>query len=307
MKYLERIAPLKRGTAIFVATVLLCTQLVGVGVSSAQNRKHRRAPAVVKKATTAANSDTFERAAAAICEDRAKDPQGTLPIDIMASQPALPPTDARVVEGRRRAERLLPIAKRLVPLALSKLAVSYDLEAMSLNWIIARANSVDNIEVNVEAHDNAAWRPDEPRAITFGTVFLASLRSDEAMITVLAHELTHAINGTDQALGPLLQRVQAKASQIRGTSVGPQAAAELTSEMVGVQSLLEYSSRSPKGVTMRRRLARALGKDCVRQDLADANHFSPRETMRMLLRLRPELAGAIIGTGGINRSKKRKG
>jgi hypothetical protein len=311
MTPLKKSGLLRHSTIIFIGIILLCVQFMEMPRSSAQTRKRRRATASVKKAPTvreALKPDMVERAITTICQERIRDPQGSIPIDVMASQPPLPLDDPRVVEGRRRAERLLPVAKRLVPIALSRLAASYDLEPLSLNWIVSRANTVGTINAEVEAHDNAAWRPNEPRAITFGTIFLAGLRSDEAMITVLAHELTHAVNGTDQALQPLLSRIGAKASQMRGSPVEGEIAVELASEMVGIQVLREYTGRSSKGGVMRRHLARALGKDCVRLDLADAHHLSPRETMRILLRLDPTLTSALAGGGdGKKRPRKRRG
>lgn len=309
MRSLKRSGTLKRSITIFAGIILLSVQLMEVPHGSAQTRKRRRSAASVKKAPTVKATprpDAVERTITTICKERVRDPQGSIPIDVMAAQPPLPLTDPRVIEGRRRAERLLPVAKRLVPYALSRLAASYNLEPMSLNWIIARANTVSAINVEVEAHDNAAWRPDEPHSITFGTVFMTGLRSDEAMITVLAHELTHAINGTDQALQPLLTRIGARASQTKGSPVGTEITGELASEMVGIQVLREYTGRSSKGGVTRRHLARALGKDCVRLDLADAHHLSPRETMRMLLRLDPNLTSGSTMTGGKKRTKKRR-
>lgn len=191
-----------------------------------------------------------------------------------------------------RAERLLPLAKRLVPAALSRLAADYNLEPLNLNWISARVKIVNVIKLEMEAYDNAYWRPTEPNAIIFGTVFLAGIRSDEAMITVLAHELTHAVNGPDQSLRPLFARIEARASRIRNLQIQENMALELTCEAVGLQAMRTHTGRSlGKGTT--RRLARAVGKNCVQRDLADATHLSPRETLRALLALEPELAMAI--------------
>jgi hypothetical protein len=309
MTSLKRSGSLKRSITIFAGIILLSAQLMEVPHGSAQTRKRRRAAASVKKAPAVKATpkpDVIERAIMTICKERVRDPQGSIPIDVMAAQPPLPLTDPRVVEGRRRAERLLPVAKRLVPLALSRLAASYDLEPLNLNWIVSRASAVDTVKAEVELRDNAAWRPDDPRTITLGTVFLAGLRSDEAMIAVLAHELTHAVNSTDQALQPLQARLGARASQLKGSPIQAGMAGELTSEMVGIQVLRDYAGHSSKGGAMRRRMARALGKDCVRLDLADSHHLSPRETMRMLLKLDPNLTSAFTGTGGVKRAKKRR-
>src|SRR5438034_5066884 len=50
----------------------------------------------------------------------------------------------------------------------------------------------------IDARDNASVLLREPHTIEFGTIFLAGLRSDEAMISVLAHELTHVASGRSE-------------------------------------------------------------------------------------------------------------
>ena len=40
----------------------------------------------------------------------------------------------------------------------------------------------------MDSRDNASVYLSRPHVITFGTIFLAGLRSDEGMISVLAHE-----------------------------------------------------------------------------------------------------------------------
>lgn len=284
---------LRRVTVVLVGFILLWSQLVmGLHGIAQKRRPERSAPDERREPREEGN--IVERAITTICTERAQDPLGSIPIDEMGAQQPLPLTDARVKEGRKRAERLLPSAKKLVPSLLSQLAATYNLEALSRDWIKERVNAVRVIKAEVENHDNASWRPNEPHAIIFGTVFLAGLRSDEAMIAVLAHELTHAIDGTDQALLPLVRRIRARASQVGGASVGEDMAIELTCEMVGLRVMRDYTSRTGNAKTMAQRLTRAMGKDCVHLDLADESHLSPRETMRLLLKLEPDLATAII-------------
>lgn len=294
----------RRGAVIFAGIVLLCAQAVQLPHSSAQIRERKQTKPSERGLSPDEprweEQDIIERAVASICEDHGRDPQGTTPIDQMAAQRALPSNDPKVVAGRKRAERLLPVAKRLVPSALSRLAADYNLEALSLNWIYARVKEVNVIKPEVEAHDNSYWRPGEPNAIIFGTNYLAGIKSDEAMITVLAHELTHAVNGTDQSLQPLFARVEARASRLGNLSIDGSMAAELTCEAVGLRAMRAQTGKAlGKGIT--RPLARAMGKNCVQRDLADANHLSPRETLRVLLALEPELAMAVT----VGEDKKR--
>lgn len=245
--------------------------------------------------------DLVERAIATICRERLRDPIGSVPIDEMAIQPPLPLTDSRVVAARSRAQALLPVARRLVPFALTKIAASHNLEPLSLRWIVERVQAVSLIKAEVDEHDNAVWRPSEPDTIIFGTVFLAGLRSDEAVLAVLAHELTHAVDGTDRALQPVFMRIAGKESL--GRSIGMLAAGELVCELVGIEVLRDHIGQTSKRGNIRQRLSRVLQKDCVRQDLADEHHLSPRDTMRMLLTLQPKLASTLATE---DRGKKQK-
>lgn len=286
----------QRSVGIFAGLILLCAQAMQSPHGNAQTREQKQTKPIERGLpsgeTRWEEHDIIERAVASICEERVRDPQGSIPIDQMAAQRALPLTDPKVIAGRKRAERLLPVAKRLVPSALSRLAADYNLEALNLNWIYTRVKTVNVVKPEVDAHDNAYWRPSEPNAIIFGTIFLAGIRSDEAMVTVLAHELTHAVNGADQSLQPLFARVEARASRVGNLPILGGMAAELTCEAVGLQAMRAHTGRAlGKGTT--RRLARAVGKNCVERDLADATHLSPRETLRVLLALEPELAMAI--------------
>jgi hypothetical protein len=288
---------LKCGIYLLAGIILLFTQLLGVQRGNAQTYKRRRTISS-KRRVPIGEADIVDRAVTVICGERVRDPQGSIPIDIMATQRALPLNDLHVIAGKARAQRLLPIAKQLVPLALSRIAAANNLKAQSLNWIIARVEAINTIKAEIEERDNSAWRPSEPHSIIFGTIFLTGLRSDEAMIAVLAHELTHAISGTDQALQPIFMQVGAKASQLERMPIGEAAAMELTCDMVGIQVMRDYIAQVSGRGTIRRRLTRALEKNCVSRDLADANHLSPRETTRLLLRLEPEITKAIAGTRG---------
>lgn len=278
-------------SVLFVGILLVWLQSIEVPRGSAQI--HRKPGVADGRKSRIEENNTIERAMASICEERAKDKQGSIPIDRMAMQQAVPLTDPLVIARKKRAENLLPVAKRLIPIILSRFAADYDLEPMNSSWITTRIKAVNTIQAEVAAHDNAAWRPDEPHIIAIGTVFLVGLQSDEAIITVLAHELTHAINGTDQSLRELFRRVEARAWELSRMSIRGDMVAELTCEMVGIRVMQShFGGASRKGGL--RRLARALGKNCVQRDLADETHLSPRETMRMLLALEPETTEAVI-------------
>ena len=277
-------------TAILVGIVLTAMPWTGDS-SGAQSQMKAK---IVKGQTL--ELESIDTAISNICEERSLDRQGTIPIDEMAMQHALPFSDPRVIAGKERAQRLLPVARRLVPATLARLAFAYQSPAINRDRITARLSLVDTIKLDIEQRDNAIVRPSEPHAIIFGTIFLAGLRSDEAMIAVLSHELTHVADGPDHLLNGLFDRVALRASQLSGWQIEEEPAMELTCELVGVHVMQTYSSGGSSGESKSRRLARAFGKDCVRHDLADEAHLSPRQTLRMLLLLEPSLTRTFAET-----------
>jgi hypothetical protein len=279
------------GTGLLsLSVVLISSPFVPPATIEAQHREKSRP----SRASVAGfdKGDLVERAINVVCEARRQDAQGTVPIDEMAFAPPLSLTDSRVSSGRARAMALLPVAKRLVPFAVRRVAIANGVEPRNLKWIITRVQAVKTIRPEVGLHDNASWLPSEPDTILFGTVFLAGLRSDEAMLSVLAHELTHAINGDDGGLEPIFTRLRARAQ--RGEPISENAAVELACEMVGLETLRDHITQTKgQGVGSGQRLGRGLQKDCVRTDLSDEDHLSPRGTMRALLQLDPALLSAI--------------
>jgi hypothetical protein len=279
--------------------------LVGQQSGAAQRRRQRHASDA--QTTPVAKGDSVERAIAGVCQARRSDVKGTVPIDDMARTVPVPLTDTRVIAAQSHAQGLLASAKRLVPFAVRRVSINNGVEPLNLKWMITRVQGVKNIRLDVAERDNSAWRPSEPDTIRFGTVFLLGLRSDEAMIAVLAHELTHAINGTDEGLQPLFTRVGAKANH-GGRRVGFNATVELTCELVGLEVARDYITQTKaQGIGSRQRLARALQKDCVSTDMGDENHLSPRDTMRTLLNLQPGLVAALPTETSGTSVKKRNG
>lgn len=304
MMPLKKCGLLQRGTSLIAGIALLCAQLIPFALTEAQTRR-RHPTASAERNDSPEKIVTVDTAIAAICAERVKDPQGSVPIDVMASQRALPVNNRLVVAGKARAQQLLPVAKRLVPVVLSRIAGG-NLDANSLNRIAARIEAVDTIKAEVDERDNSAWRPGDPRSIIFGTNFLTGLRSNEAMIAVLAHELTHAASGTEQTLQPFFMQVRANVAQLGLASVGPNAAMELACEIVGVQAALEYINQTPSAGMTKQRFARVLEKDCASKAVGDSSHLSPRATMRVLLSLNTELARFIVEPGKSKRPNKRR-
>ncbi len=249
--------------------------------------------------------DLVTRATTAVCTEREQDPQGSAAIDEMQARPSLPLLHADVAAGAARAERLLPLARTLATESLRALARDERVPANVLRPALARIAEVRYVKPDMELRDNASVFYQDPHTIRFGTLFLAGLRSDEGMISVLAHELTHVADGPRAALASLFQRVARRASTAAGFRVAGHRAEELTCDLVGVIVARAYVARTPGVESLARRTARAVEHNCVTRDETDRAHLSPRRTMRALLALDATLARAVTGEQAVTLPKLR--
>ena len=218
----------------------------------------------------------------------------------MQARPSLAINNPDAVAGAKRAERLLPIAKRFVVRAILKLARDYDLYSNPVyrsrfDVATARVQSVRRIKPDVDARDNASVWLRDPHTIEFGTIFLAGLRSDEGMVSVLAHELTHIADGQSDSLRPLFRAVARRAEMRTGFSITGQRAEELVCDLVGLIAAHEFVKGNVSWEPLGRRLARAVEHNCVDDDTSDEEHLSPRNTIRALFALDLNFAGEITG------------
>ncbi|HKC65426.1 MAG TPA: hypothetical protein VKB86_17425 [Pyrinomonadaceae bacterium] len=241
------------------------------------------------------SQDIVERAIGAVCQERERDPLGSVPIDVMQAKPSLPLSHPDAIAGLKRAERLLPAAKELVVAALRDLSNEYNIEDLRIRSAFLRVMAVDKIEPDVELRDNASVMLSTPHTVYFGTIFLAGLQSDEGMISVIAHELTHIADGKEDSLHPLFRLVARRASTLTGMHIAGRRPEELTCDLVGAMVARAYITRTPGRETLARRLARAIEHNCVEEDGTDEAHLSPRNTMRALLALDPTLESDIMG------------
>ena len=252
-----------------------------------------------RESLTMAERHTVERAIGAVCAERASDPQGSVPIDEMQMRPSLPSSNPDAVAGARRAERLLPVAKKLTASAILQLAEKYGVSPAQGRAAVLRIQAVRRIKPDMDSRDNASVILREPQTINFGTIFLAGLRSDEGMISVIAHELTHIANGRANSLYPVFRRVGLLCARLAGLHISGQRAEELTADLVGAMVGRAFITGSPNNETLSRRLARSVEHNCVDEDESDENHLSPRNTMRALLTLDLALARDLTGEVGI--------
>ena len=284
----------------FLLTALLLIASSSSFVARAQDNespwKSGSPPAVqARPRVVPEEGDIAERAIGAACTERASDPLGSVPIDVMQARPSLPLGHSDAVAGTRRAERLLPIAKGLVVEALGELAREYNIDEKKVRAASVRVMAVNKIEPDVELRDNASVILSTPRVIYFGTIFLAGLPSDEGMVSVLAHELTHIADGREDGLQTLFRLVGRRAASLTGLRIYGRRPEELTCDLVGAMAARSLITRTPNHEKLPRRLARAVEHNCVEEDDTDEAHLSPRNTMRALLALDPTLARDLVG------------
>jgi hypothetical protein len=252
-------------------------------------------PSQPRESAPVDDEDIVERAMGAVCMERARDPLGSVPIDVMQARPSLPLAHPDAIAGLKRAERLLPQARDLVVASLRDLSSEYNIEDSRIRAATQRVLAVNKIEPDVELRDNASVILSTPRTIYFGTIFLAGLQSDEGMVSVLAHELTHIADGREDSLQPLFRMVGRRAAMLTGMRIAGRRPEELTCDLVGAMSARAFIERTPGKELLARRLARAIEHNCVEEDGTDEAHLSPRNTMRALLVLDPTLGSDIMG------------
>jgi hypothetical protein len=252
-------------------------------------------PSQPRETVPAEEDNIVERAMGAVCMERSQDPLGSVPIDVMQARPSLPLAHPDAVAGLKRAERLLPQARDLVVASLRDLSTEYNIEEARIRIATARVLAVNKIEPDVELRDNASVILSTPRTIYFGTIFLAGLQSDEGMVSVLAHELTHIADGREDSLHPLFRLVGRRAATLTGMRIAGRRPEELSCDLVGAMVARAYIERTPGKEALARRLARAIEHNCVEEDGTDEAHLSPRNTMRALLALDPTLGSEIMG------------
>jgi hypothetical protein len=165
---------------------------------------------------------------------------------------------------------------------------------MRIHRAVARIKMVRRVKPDMESRDNAAVFLTRPNTITFGTIFLAGLKSDEGMISVLAHELMHIADGNADSLRALVAAVSRRASALTGIDVRGQRGEELTCDLIGAMAVRSFVADSPSYESVARRLARSVQHNCVDIDEGDDDHLSPRSTIRVLLAVHPLLVRELV-------------
>lgn len=279
-----------------VALVLVC---LSPALAQTKPTKPGSHSTRVRPSMSAEAKTLLEDAIGVVCTQAKLDPKSSIPIDEMQARPSLPVTSPDARAGAERAQRLLPVAKNLVISSMRQLTTEYGLQKSStfnlkLRLAIERVNAVKRIRPDMESRDNASVYLSRPHVITFGTIFLAGLRSDEGMISVLAHELMHVADGDNDSLRVLSAAVGNKASDLTGLDVHGQRSEEITCDLIGAMAVRAYIVSTPDYESVSRRLARSVQHNCVDLDEGDEDHLSPRNTIRAILALNPGLVRELI-------------
>jgi len=289
----------------FAAVILLATAITLLFPSSGSTQKQAegkasgshstRAPGAMSPATRA----LVEEATNVVCTEAKLDPRSSVAIDEMQARPSLPIQAPEARTGAARAQRLLPVARNLVVSSLKQLVIEYGLQNSrgvdaKVQQGIERIQNVKTVKPDMESRDNASVYLSRPHTITFGTIFLAGLRSDEGMISVLAHELMHIADGDRDSLRVIVSAVGNKASGLIGMDIRGQRSEELTCDLIGAMAVRAYVVDTPDYQSISRRLSRSIEHNCVDLDEGDEDHLSPRNTIRALLALSPVLVKELI-------------
>jgi hypothetical protein len=274
--------------------VMLVLISVSVGVFPQRKNSSHGRPTMSPEARA-----LLEEASGVVCTQAKLDPKSSVAIDEMQARPSLPVQHPDAQTGAQRAQKLLPIAKALVISSLRQLVVEYNLHKSRrferrIQQAIARVNAVRRVRPDMESRDNASVFLSRPQVITFGTIFLAGLRSDEGMISVLAHELMHIADGENDSLRLLVSAVGNKATDLTGLDVQGQRGEEVACDLIGAMSVRAYVADTPGYESIARRLARSIQHNCVEIDEGDEDHLSPRNTIRALLALHPALVRELV-------------
>ncbi len=290
-------APLRLcGRNLFLVFIILVCFCASYAQSKPKSGSHSTRPGPNMPVEAKA---LLEEAIGVVCTQAKLDPKSSVAIDDMQARPSLPLQSPEAREGAERAQRLLPVAKDLVITALRQLGTEYGFQNspkfnQRLRQAIARVNSVTRVRPDMESRDNASVYLSRPHVITFGTIFLAGLRSDEGMLSVLAHELTHIADGDNDSLRILVAAVGDKASDLTGLEIHGQRAEEISCDLIGAMVVRTYIVSTPGYESIARRLARSIQHNCVELDEGDEDHLSPRNTIRALLALNPGLVRELV-------------
>jgi hypothetical protein len=200
---------------------------------------------------------------------------------------------AQVQLGIKRAERLLPTAKRLVVESLRGLPASFNVSSDELSRAQNFVSDVNTVVLDKELDNVAEFQDENPTEVHIGPEYGLYLDSDEETLVLLGHELTHAAE-QDRNLKTFYHTVAAKVESATSVKVDRAQREDLSCDFIGEQVLKRYIKQNPTKESAATRLSRSLDYNCDNIDDSDDEHLSQDDTLTALLLLDPELDHLIL-------------
>jgi len=206
------------------------------------------------------------------------------------------PEARRLIDlGIKRAERLLPLAKKLVIDSLRELPADLNASADEVVRAEHFVNNINSVVLDMDLDDAAEFEDDEPATVRIGPGYALFLETDEETIMLLGHELTHAAE-QERNLNEFVRTVTAKVESDAGVYPGHAQRHDLTCDFIGEQVLKRFIKQNPSKESSALRFSHALDYNCDDdQDDSDDEHLSQDDTLKALLSLDPELNRLILG------------
>ena len=208
----------------------------------------------------------------------------------------------RVHAGMKNARRLLPIARQLTIGSLAELTKKSDLSKE--RRLIA---SVTRIALDSKLGGSAEVCEDDLSVIHVGTEYAGYLTSDDEVMLLLGHELTHVAVRS----GRLSRYIDEIGERVRRTAHienNEQQKEELACDFTGAEVLRVFIATHPNNEKSADRFSRVFGYESRSErltrawidfcaayngDPGDQEHLNEQQTIRSLLALDPELISLI--------------
>ena len=217
-------------------------------------------------------------------------------------EPELLPSDAHARQVRRRianARRLLPLAKTLAIESLHQVNEGLDLSRES-----ALIGAVHRLTLDPKLNESAEVWDEDLSTIHIGTEYAVHLGSDDEVMLLLGHELTHVAARTGR-LRADIERLAQRIRETAGITASVRQREELACEYVGAETLKRFIASHPTADNNVERFSRAFGYQSRSARLAevwlefchsyygdpgDHDHLSEQQTLRSLLTFDPSLS-----------------
>ena len=197
--------------------------------------------------------------------------------------------------GIERAERLLPLAKKLVIESLRQLPAEFNASPGEVARAEHFVNAINSVVLDMDLDDAAEFEDDSPDSVRIGPGYALFLETDEETIMLLGHELTHAAE-QERNLNEFVRTVATKVETDAGVYPGRAQRHDLTCDFIGEQVLKRFIKLNPSKESSALRLSHALDYNCDDDnDDSDDEHLSQDDTLKALLSLDPELNRLILG------------